>query len=191
MSGTAGARVGRGAVTISQGFTIEEEQRFKVLLKVAAESPFEGERANALAAATRLAERNGLTLDEAAAGHIEPPRPDPDPGEPEWESQGGTWWRDPKVASYVHLLDEQIRRDKARRDEALQAAYARGLDAELRKPRRKAELKAPRRGRRREPYSHARVLLSETSLPLGEISDITGLDPHEVLALALKMRGAA
>ena len=88
-------------------------------------------------------------------------------------------------------LDEQIRRDKARRDEALQAAYARGLDAELRKPRRKAELQAPRRGRRREPYSHARVLLSETSLPLGEISDITGLGPHEVLALALKMRGAA
>lgn len=154
-----------------------------MLLKVAGESPFEGERDNALAAATRLAARHGLTLEEAAAGQTEAPEP------PEPES--GAWWRDPRLASYVHLLDEQIRQDKARRDQALQAAYARGLDAELRKPAKKAALKAPRNSRRREPWSHARVLLSETSLPLGEISDITGLGLHDVTALRLKLRGAA
>ncbi len=176
----------QGAVTIAQGFTIEEHDRFKVLLKVAAESPFEGERANALAAATRLAARHGVTLEEAAAGQTEPPEP---PEQPEPET--GTWWRDPRLASYVHLLDEQIRQDKARRDQALQAAYARGLDAELRKPARKPVLRAPRNNRRREPWSHARVLLSETTLPLGEISDITGLGLDQVTALRLKLRGAA
>ena len=181
-----------GAGTITRGFTIEEQQRFKVLLKVAAESPFEGERANALAAATRLAARHGLSLEEAAAGQTAAAEPEPDP-EPAG-GQGfeqGRWWRDAGLASHIHLLDEQIRRDKARRDLALEAAYARGLDAELRKPARKAEIRAPRNSRRREPRSHARVLLSETSLPLGEISQITGLDLHEVLALRLKMRGAA
>ena len=54
--------------TITAGFSEAERQRFHNLLQLAAESPFEGERANALAAATRLATRCGLTLDEAAAG---------------------------------------------------------------------------------------------------------------------------
>ena len=39
---------------------------------MAAESPFPGERANAFAAATRLAARHGLTIDEAAAGDEAP-----------------------------------------------------------------------------------------------------------------------
>src|SRR3546814_1630412 len=47
---------------ISTGFTEAERQRFHNLLQLAAESPFEGERANALAAATRLAVRCGLAL---------------------------------------------------------------------------------------------------------------------------------
>lgn len=159
---------------------------------MAAESPFEGERANALAAATRLAQRNGLTLDEAAAGQTAPPGPETERDGPEGSTfEQGARWRDQKLASYVHLMDEQIRRDKARRDAALEAAFSRGLDAELRKPVKKAEIRAPRNNRRREPRSHARVLLSETSLPLGEISDITGLDLQEVVALRLKMRGAA
>src|SRR3546814_17575845 len=44
---------------ISTGFTEAERQRFHNLLQLAAESPFEGERANALAADTRLAVRCG------------------------------------------------------------------------------------------------------------------------------------
>ena len=40
--------------------------RFRALLKLASESPFEGERENAMDAATRLAEQHGMSLDEAA-----------------------------------------------------------------------------------------------------------------------------
>ena len=50
----------------------------------------------------------------------------------------------------------------------------------------------PRRNnRKRDPDSHARVLLNETSLPLEEISVLTGLDFYEVVALKLKMRQEA
>lgn len=150
---------------------------------MAAESPFSGERANALAAATRLAEKHGLSLEDAAAGQTKAPE--------RQETGSGNWWRDPGLASFVHLQDRQIQLDKARRDRALEEAYARGLDADLRKAGARAELKAPRSGRRRAPMSHARVLLSETSLPLGEISSITGLDLHKIVELRLKMRGAA
>jgi len=48
---------------ISAGFSEADRQRFHNLLHLAAESTFEGERANALAAAKRLAERFGLTLE--------------------------------------------------------------------------------------------------------------------------------
>lgn len=148
---------------------------------------------NALAAATRLAERHGLSLEEAAAGHDrEARRPE---AEPQPDSvQQGSWWFDPRLASYVHLMDEQIRLDKLRRERALEAAYARGLDADLRAREARggrAEIRAPRSGRKREPNSHARVLLRETSLPIEEIAAITGLDLHDVVALRLKMRGAA
>jgi len=181
-----------GRRAIASGFTTAERERFQILLKVAAESPFEGERVNALAAATRLAAKHGLSLEEAAAGHDrEAQRPEP---EPRWQAaQPRPWWHDPRISSFVHLMDEQIRLDKLRREHALQDAYARGLDADLRRRQarsERAEIRVTRSGRKREPTSHARVLLRETSLPLGEISAITGLDLHEVVALRLKMRDA-
>jgi hypothetical protein len=40
-----------------------------------------------------------------------------------------------------------------------------------------------------EPYRHARVLLEETTLPIEEIADITGLDVYKVAGLKLKLRG--
>jgi len=71
----------------------------------------------------------------------------------------------------------------------LEEARMRGLDAE---ERRRAEAEANRlqrrNNRRRDPKSHARVLLAETSLPIKEICSITGLDIYEVVRLKLKMR---
>ena len=42
-----------------------------------------------------------------------------------------------------------------------------------------------------EPWQHARLLLTETSLPLREIAEITGLDLYDVVGLKLKLRAAA
>ena len=85
----------------------------------------------------------------------------------------------------------RAKNDKARHDEALKAAYERGLDAE---ERRREERKASRdfqvrkNSRRRNPLVHARVLLRETRLPLAEIASICGLDVYTVAGLKLKMR---
>ena len=46
-------------------------------------------------------------------------------------------------------------------------------------------------GRCRSPYSFAKVLLSETSMPLREIVSLTGLDIYRVVGLKLKMRSPA
>ena len=52
--------------------TAAERERFHNLLLMAKESPFEGERSNALEAAERMAKRNGLTLEEAARSEAKP-----------------------------------------------------------------------------------------------------------------------
>ena len=46
--------------------TTAERERFHNLLLMAKESPFEGERTNALEAAERMAQRHDMTLEEAA-----------------------------------------------------------------------------------------------------------------------------
>ena len=151
-------------------------------MKLAAESPFEGERNNALAAAERLAARFDMTLDEAAVDGGEPiQKPEPprvaDP-------------RDARFARSVHMMDQYLRTDKARRDAALRAAQKKGLDAELRN--RVANNRQPRVSRARmNPHKHAAVLLRETSLPFREIARITGLDVYKVVGMKLKMRRAA
>ena len=79
-----------------------------------------------------------------------------------------------------------------RRDAALEEARQRGLDEAERRKAAAAANRVPRRNnRKRDPDSHARVLLNETSLPLEEISVLTGLDVYEVVALKLKMRQEA
>lgn len=163
-----------------------ERERFRNLLELAARTPFEGERDNALAAAARLAARHGLTLEEAARGAPpEPPGRRPDPSPPPRPDAFAS-----AFARAVHLMDAQIALDKLRREAALRAARARGLDADA--PPAPRAARRPRFSReRRNPYSLARLLIRETSLPLREIVEITGLDIYEIVAMKLKMRQAA
>jgi hypothetical protein len=175
-------------------FSDAERKRFHGLLRLAAESPFAGERANAFAAATRLAARHGLTVEEAAAGD-EPPPPQSPPRQPSAmsETMGGRhWFADydpPEVGRFMHLTDLAIRLAKRQRDAALAEARARGLDAAAEAAARRRASQAQRQTQRRmNPRDHARILLTETSLRLREIVDITGLDIYQVVGLKLSLR---
>lgn len=189
--------------------TQAERERFHNLLLMAKESPFEGERRNALEAAERLAARHGLTLEEAARGGGEamqqrPDRPargtaahmhrqarrDVDPAAEEAAARERNF---AEFARFMRGFEDRSRAEKIRREEALRAAYARGLDAEERRQaeRRAARDFVPRRntnGRRRNPKVHASVLLRETQLPLKEIASICGLDIWTVAGIKLKLR---
>ena len=149
--------------------TPAERERFRNLLLMAKESPFAGERENALKAAERMARRRGLTLEEAARGT--PPQ---------------------TVARKETLRPEseiRSRNDKARYEEALKAAYARGLDSGERRREKTRDAQHVRPNpRRRSPLAHARILLTETRLPLPEIASISGLDIWRVAGLKLKLR---
>src|SRR3546814_9632300 len=93
------------------------------------------------------------------------------------------------VCSSDRLLDSSILHDKARREEALRAAQARGLDAEeLRKAVTASVTQARVNRRRMNPDRHAAKLLRETSLSFDEIANITGLDIYSVVGLKLKLR---
>lgn len=160
--------------------TEEDRVRFHNLLRLAAESPFAGERANALAAAKRLAGRYGMTLEEAAAP--EPPRPEP---RRHWMG-----WTAPFPPDLMNDI-ETVLADKARREAAFRAARARGLDAEETAARRAGRGRAgPTSRERMSPLSHARILLTETSLPFRDVAQITGLDIWQVVGLKLKLRAA-
>jgi hypothetical protein len=174
--------------------TDAERKRFHGLLRLAAESPFAGERANAFAAATRLAARHGLTVEEAAAGDDPPPvRPEHHGPSPMSETMGGrSWFADydpPEVGRFMHLTDIAIRFAKQQREAALAEARARGLDAaEEAAARHRRDHVQRTNGRRMNPRDHARILLTETSLRLREIVDITGLDIYQVVGLKLALR---
>ncbi len=173
---------------ISKPFTENEQRRFRNLLELANSSPYQGERDNAMAAAERLAERHGMTLEDAASGGMQMPRQEPPP------RSGPEMAQERELARVVHLMDYQIQLDKARIAEAMQEAIARGYDPEADRIHRRQQPQAlqnwrPSRSRRRmEPYRHARVLLEETSLPIEEIADITGLDVYKVAGLKLQIR---
>jgi len=187
---------------ISTGFSEAERQRFHNLLHLAAESPFEGERANALAAAKRLAERFGLTLEEAAAGgskddRHQRPRDEYPPHEPRSDDfmaddLGFRPQTLDRFARAMHLMDNYILSDKARRESALREAQMRGLDAdELRKAVTSSVTQKRSKVRRMNPYRHATTLLRETSLSFREIANITGLDIYAVVGLKLKLRATS
>lgn len=163
-------------------FDQSERTRFHNLLKLAAESPFEGERSAALAAAVRLAKRHGMTLEEASTGG-----PPPEvPNKPSMTRREKEEAKVRDVGRHVHMMDNWVSNDKVRRDAALAEAYERGLDSDKRK---RGGIQAPRRNAsKRNPQSHATVLLKETSMPMLEICSLTGLDIYEVVALKLKMR---
>lgn len=161
---------------------------------LAAESSFQGERDNALAAAKRMAERKGLTLDEAAALRAQAgsEKPQQEAQRPPTEAEREFASR---FATSTHLMDQEIRREKARREAAMRAAKDRGLDAE---ERRAEERRNRQRGTNRSsskarmnPYRHAAVLLAETSLPFREVANITGLNIYQIVGMKLKMRNVA
>lgn len=168
----------------SRPFDESERTRFHNLLKLAAESPFEGERSAALAAADRLAKRHGMTLEEASTGG-----PPPDvPNKPSMARRDRDEEQSRDVGRYVHMMDNWVSNDKARRDAALAEAYERGLDSDKRK---RGSVQAPRRNAsKRNPESHAQILLKETNLPLLEICSLTGLDIYEVVGMKLRLRAA-
>jgi len=181
-------------LSISAQFTEAERQRFHNLLHLAAESPYEGERSNALAAAERLAARFGLSLDEAAAGGLdEAPRQAPPRGDDHLaEDLGFQPQTLDRFARAVHLMDSFILHDKLRREAALRAAQARGLDAEELRRAVTSTVTAGRVNRRRmNPNRHAATLLRETSLSFREIASITGLNIYDVVGLKLKLRATS
>lgn len=141
-----------------------------------------------MAAAERLAGRHGMTLEEAARGGTQASRAEPPP------RAGPEMTQERELARVVHLMDYQIQLDKARIAEAMKAAIDRGYDPDADRIRHRPQPQAlhnwrPSRSRRRmEPHRHARVLLAETSLPIEEIADITGLDVYQVAGLKLQMR---
>lgn len=168
--------------SVSEGFTTADRERFNNLLQLAARSPYQGERDNALAAAERLAARHGMTLEEAAVHDTAPEREQaPPPVDPFWAG----------VARSAHLTDSFIAADKRRREEALQAARARGLDQDaLRVNHRPPPRRSGRRRGGRNPATLAHVLLNETNLSLKAVADITGLDIYTVTSLKLKLRAS-
>lgn len=163
-----------------------EHDRFRALLKVAAESPFPGERANALDAARRLARRHGMSLQEAASEPRGPTRPVQMPQRPRRYTAR-------EMAEIVAFSEARLRADKERYERALREAMERGLDGSAKKPAVGSSSTGAQKSsqRSRSPHSFARVLLSETTLPLGEIVSLTGLDIYRVVGLKLKMRSAA
>ena len=151
---------------------------------LANESPYEGERTAALAAAERMAKSRGMTLEEAASGGPVPELPKA----PRKRKPSGRA-RDPDTET--RMTEGGVDEDKIRRDAALEEARERGLDGDERRRAAAAANRVQRRnGRKREPRSHARVLLEETSLPLEEISSMTGLSMYELVGMKLKMRAA-
>ena len=175
-----------GARPIGDDFTSGERERFRNLLRLAAESPFEGERGNALAAATRMAERRGMTLEEpAGAAESRETTPGGEGGAAAWEAASLG-----RFAHALHLMDHYMQRDKARRAAALDEARRRGLDAEERNKQTPSLNARSSSGRRMDPVKHAAVLLQDTSLPFHEVAAITGLDIYEVVGLKLKLRAA-
>ena len=172
--------------TISTKFTESERNRFRNLLELANGSKYKGERENALAAATRIASKHGMTLDEAARWT---------PGEKPGPIK--EFYRRPRKASdfqYAPHTQQNANAEKHRWKAAMERAKERGLDKaeEARKEAQEAANQRRRKtGSRRDPVKHATILLKETSLPIEEIADITGLDVYQIVGIKLKARSAA
>jgi hypothetical protein len=126
-------------------------------------------------------------MEEAARWQPDEPPPAPAPRRPQPAPFANAEVYRETAADLARTLEE-----KKRRDEAIRQARMRGLDAEEeRKARQAAQRPARTSSTRRDPWSHAAVLLKETSLPFSEIADITGLDIYRVVGLKLKLRKAS
>ena len=125
-----------------------------------------------------------MTLQDAARADAAPPPPPPEPTVARWSPH-----RD--LARFVHMNEQFIKADKQRREEALAEAKARGLDSDERRHAERAPKRAAFSRAKRNGVSHARVLLAETTLPLQEVADLSGLDIYQVVGMKLKMRATA
>lgn len=176
---------------ISKDKRESSQERFHNLLELSAKSSFAGERAAAFQAAERLAERHGLSMEEAARGGLaeQEPQQAPKRSSTEWAEQAE---RD--LSMFVHLLDSEIEAQKAAREMARAEAVRRGLDVDecksAARPARRGGAWVDLRPRKMEAHNHAKTLLRETSLPIQEVVDLTGLDIYEVVGMKLKARTA-
>lgn len=127
-----------------------------------------------------------MTMEEAARWQPDEPPPMPAPRQPQTHPFANAEVYRESAADLARTLAE-----KKRRDEAIREARMRGLDAEENQPARSAARAQRTNNRRRDPWSHAAVLLKETTLPFSEIADITGLDIYGVVGLKLKLRKAS
>jgi hypothetical protein len=183
---------------MTQTFTTSDKERFRKLLLLAAESPFEGERAAALAAAERLASRLAMTLDEAARASAEP---EPEPQvrrrgrateeDEDWGGPSG-WQRTPDwmygaATGYAYQASAAASRARQRHRDKVEAAQRR--EEEERRRAQSLRRQGQRSPSRMAPRDFARTLILQTGFSLREISDITGLTQHEVIGLKLKLRG--
>ena len=192
---------------IAKQFTETDQERLRNLLELAESSPFPGERDNALAAAKRLAERHGMSLEEAASWRPDRQRASGPPGPPGPSGPSGrhSAMDGDFVSPFVYRPDRKTadrwqrtsldpaaqEAEKKRWQEAVNAARQRGLDGGEKSETERFGTRRPNSRSRRNPIAHATVLLKETSLPFEEIADITGLDIYDVIAMKLKLRAAA
>ncbi len=198
------------------GFTAKERSRFRKLLEVANSTTYSGERDAALNAATRLATAHGMTLREAAGMSAEAPAPDPSPRERPRRAAGfaadfgaagaesmGTWWRNPQRPhagnhgpnTGYRSEAERVTAEKKRRDEAMEDAILRGLDAEERAKAARAAaakgrvtLRPGKRGAWRARPEFIRVLLTETGMTVKEIAAAAGVTVYDVFREKLLLR---
>lgn len=146
--------------------------RLEKLLKLANSTRFKGERENAIAAAQREASKSCREK-----GHEET----------SYCGFGAHVSFEP--FNCFALYDRCIQLDKSRRDLSLRKAMELGLDSrKIRRSKVTYKRKSTAqfiqeiigRSKRRDPVSHAEVLLKETMMDLGEISSITGLDVKDL-----------
>ena len=200
------------------GFTAKERLRFRKLLEVAHSTTYDGERDAAVNAATRLAASHGMSLREAAGMSEAPPVSDHAPRQRPSRATGfaadfgaagaenmGMWWKHPSrppgppprsTAGY-HTESERVAAEKKRRDEAMEDAILRGLDAEERAKAARAaaargrlNLRPAKRGSWRARPEFIRVLLTETGMTVKEIAAAAGVTVYDVFREKLLMRRA-
>jgi len=131
-----------------------------------------------------------MTLDEAARWV-----PDGNAGKKNATPQE-LYQRPVESANFSKLVktQENSEIEKKNWQAAMEKAKARGLDKAENAKKAAQEAANERRKNskaRRNPTTHANILLKETSLSFEEIADITGLDIYKVITMKLKSRSAA
>jgi pyruvate/2-oxoglutarate dehydrogenase complex dihydrolipoamide acyltransferase (E2) component len=163
-------------------FNGKTRERFRKLLELARSSGYEGERTSALAAAARLADRHGMSIEEAA-GMAERYPVRPQDRRPSAEETAFT--------TAASMTNASQRAEKERYMRARAEAIKRGLDAEevAGRGRRvpKQRFKPPRNRPKRE---FIRVLLRETRFSVAEIAATVGVPVNDVFKEKLLMRSA-